>query len=133
LTAGALPILGGVSATLAVNRLDIGPTAVLAVEGELDIAQTPTFGLSINEALRAGPPCLVIDLCEVAFLDSTGLAVLLNARRRTRRQGTKLKLVCDVESTLRLLRLTRLDRDFEVYPTLDEALAECPSSAVETG
>ncbi len=133
MTAGALPILGGVSATLAVNRLDIGPTAVLAVEGELDIAQAPAFGVSINEALRAGPPCLVIDLCEVAFLDSTGLAVLLNARRRTRRQGTKLKLVCDVESTLRLLPLTRLDRDFEVYPTLDEALAECPSSAVETG
>ena len=113
------------SGTLAVNRFDVGPATVLAVQGELDIARGPALGVRIDEALHACASCLVVDLCDVEFLDSTGLAVLLNARRRTRRLGRQLKLVCNVESTLQLLRLTRLDRDFEVHATLDEALAAC--------
>jgi anti-sigma B factor antagonist len=115
-----------VSAT--VSRLDVGPATILTVRGELDIAQAPALGVCINEALRATPPCLVVDLCEVEFLDSTGLAVLLNARRRTRRLSMQLKIVCNVERTLRLLQLTRLDRDFDVYATLDEALGACGAS-----
>ncbi len=113
------------SGTLTVNCLDVGPATVLAVQGELDIARGPALGRRINEVLHASASRLVVDLCGVEFLDSTGLAVLLNARRRTRRLGTQLKLVCNVESTLRLLRLTRLDRDFEVHATLEEALAAC--------
>ncbi len=124
-----MPILAIVSATLAVTRLDIGPAAVLAVQGELDIAHAPALGVRINEVLRGSPRCLVIDLCDVEFLDSTGLAVLLNARRRTRRMRIDFKLVCDVDGTLRLLQLTRLDRDFDVHATLEGALAGCGVTA----
>src|SRR5437764_14014822 len=80
------------------SRDDVDGISVLVVCGELDIARAPRLSVAINEALRELPPALVIDLCGVDFLDSTGLAVLLNARRRTLRGGIDLTLACDGES-----------------------------------
>ena len=105
------------------TRHDVGAVAVLAAHGELDIAHSPSLAVAIDQILRAGMKCLVIDLCDVSFVDSTGLAVLLNALRRTARRGAQMKLACDVPSTLKLLSLTRLDRDFDTYPNREAALS----------
>ncbi len=77
----------------------------------------------LSEVLRERPARLVIDLNKLELLDSTGLSVLLNARRRAVRAGVELSLVCDVRATLRLLEITRLDRDFNVFPSVEAALA----------
>jgi anti-sigma B factor antagonist len=92
------------------------------VRGELDMASSPRLGIAITEVLRTGPEALVIDICDVEFVDSTGLGVMLEARRRCRRQGAALRIACDVETTLRLLQLTRLDRDFDIYASREDAL-----------
>lgn len=95
---------------------------VLALSGELDIARTPRLRVAINEVLRARPSALVIDLCQVSFIDSTGLAQLLNAQRRATQQGIPLRLACNVATTLELLSVTRLDREFEIHPTRRAAI-----------
>ena len=92
------------------------------------MASSPRLGIAVSEVLRANPEALVIDVCNVDFVDSTGLGVLLEARRRCARQSTALRLACDGASTLRLLQLTRLDRDFDIYPTREDALKR-PSDA----
>jgi anti-sigma B factor antagonist len=107
---------------------DTGGVAVLALSGELDILRTPRLRVAINEALRARPAALVIDLCEVSFVDSTALALLLNAQRRATHQGIVMELVCDVARTLELLSLTRLDREFEIHATRPGALAAARSA-----
>ncbi len=106
-----------------ITRQDLDGVCVVAVHGELDLARAPQLGVAVSEALRSHPTRLVIDLCDVGFVDSGGLSILLNARRRAVRQGVELKLACDVESTLRLLSLTRLDRDFDVHATRHQAIA----------
>ena len=106
-----------------VTREDAWPTALVRVEGELDIVGAPRLGVTLSEVLRERPERLVIDLNKLEFLDSTGLAMLLNARRRAIRAGIGLSLVCDVPATLRLLEMTRLDRDFRVFPSVGAALA----------
>jgi anti-anti-sigma factor len=98
-------------------------TSVLDVHGELDLAHAPALGVAVHQALGTTPSRLVIDLCGVTFVDPRGLSVLLSARRRARRVGVELRLACNVESTLRLLALTKLDRDFDVRPTRAEALS----------
>lgn len=98
--------------------------SVLDVRGELDLAHASTLGVAVNQALASNPQRLVIDLCRVPFIDPRGLAVLLGARRRALHAGIELRLACDVGSTLRLLALTRLDRDFDVRPTRAAALSE---------
>lgn len=108
---------------LDVAREVIGDTSVISASGDLDTASCPRLGVEINEILRTTPSQILIDLCGVQFLDSTGLAVLLNARRRAQRERITLKLVCDVPQTLRLLDLTRLRADFDVYRSREHALA----------
>jgi anti-sigma B factor antagonist len=115
------------------NSIDVSETAdgvtVLALAGELDIARTPRLQVAINEVLRARPSGLVIDLCAVTFVDSTALALLLNAQRRATGQGIALQLACDVATTLQLLSLTRLDREFQVHPGCAEAIRAAGSTA----
>ncbi|HWD84447.1 MAG TPA: STAS domain-containing protein [Solirubrobacteraceae bacterium] len=103
--------------------------AVLALSGELDIARTPRLRVAINEVLRAHPAALVIDLCQVSFADSTALALLLNAQRRATEQGTPLRLACNVATTLELLSLTRLDREFEIHRSRRSAIRASRPSA----
>ncbi len=104
---------------------DGGGVTVLVLAGELDIAHARRLGSAVQDVLCTGPAAIVIDICGVDFVDSTGLAVLLNARRRTLRRGIRLALACDVPSTIKLLALTRLERDFDVYPNRAAAVAAC--------
>jgi anti-sigma B factor antagonist len=87
------------------------------------MASSPRLGIAITEVLRTNPEALVIDICNVDFVDSTGLGVMLEARRRCARQGAALRIACDVPNTLRLLHLTRLDRDLDIYANRGDALA----------
>lgn len=95
---------------------------VLALHGELDIARTPQLRVAINDVLRQEPAGLVIDLCGMTFADSTVLALLINAQRRTTQRGIPMALACDVPRTLELLVLTRLEREFVIAPTREDAL-----------
>jgi anti-sigma B factor antagonist len=99
-----------------------GDVVVLALSGELDIARTPRLRVAINEVLRARPAALVVDLCQVSFIDSTALALLLNAQRRATQHGIALRLACNVATTLELLKLTRLDREFETHKSRRAAI-----------
>ncbi len=101
----------------------VGETIIISPIGELDIATCPRFGVELNEVLRKMPAQILIDLSGVEFVDSTGLSILLNTRRRALRQRTDLRIVCDVPQTLRLLDLTRLRSDFAVYRSREHALA----------
>jgi anti-anti-sigma factor len=114
---------------LEVHHRRTGTVSLLTVGGELDVARCPRLWVAINEVLRTAPRTVIIDLCAVRFIDSTGLALLLNARRRTSTLGIDLKLACDVERTLGLLRITRLAREFEIYPDARAAMAACEPDA----
>jgi anti-sigma B factor antagonist len=107
---------------------DIGPdharsACVLIVRGELDLLTAPGLATAVTEALRDDPRLLVIDLCEVDFVDSTGFAALLDARRRTIQRGIDLRFACDVPHIRRVFSLTRLDLDLDIRPSVHEALA----------
>ena len=66
---------------------------------------------------------LVIDLCGVPFMDSTGLGALIGGIRRIRDAGGSIEVVCDRPAVLRLLHTTGFDRIVGVSATFDEALA----------
>jgi anti-anti-sigma factor len=65
------------SSSALVRPGDHGPVVVLA--GDIDLEAVAEVRLSIGEALARGADPLVFDLRDVAFLDSSGLSVLLNA------------------------------------------------------
>ncbi len=65
---------------------------------------------------------LVIDLSEVEFCDSSGLSALLIAERRMRDNNGVVKLVGLRKKVLNLIRISQLDRVFQIHPTISEAL-----------
>jgi len=80
----------------------------LALAGELDVGTQATTSALIEEALKAAPSVLVLDLREVDFLGSTGLSVLIEAQRAAEARNTVICLVANRRATLLPLELTGL-------------------------
>jgi len=91
------------------------PGAVrFALRGELDLAHAYTFDEELRTVEATRPSTVVIDLRELTFLDSCGLARLLAARRRARRLGHRLLLVRGSATVQRLFALAAVDEAFEI-------------------
>ena len=91
-----------------------GDTAVITLSGEADMAGAPVLREALAEAVGAGGGAVVVDMGGVGFLDSTGLAALLNASRRLRRSGRELSLVGLQDAVRQVVRLAHLERDLGV-------------------
>ena len=86
----------------------------MTLRGELDLEHAYTFDEELRRVEALGPPCICLDLRELTFLDSTGLARLVAARRRARKAGRRLVLVRGSAAVQRLFALTAVDEHFEI-------------------
>ena len=109
-------------ATLHIGEQVIDGTTVLAVAGELDVAASPALSEKLNELIRSGEGDVIVDLKRVSFIDSTGLAVLLNALRRLTRARRRMSVVIGNGAVLRAFEVTRLHWTFEVFDSVESAL-----------
>lgn len=125
----------------------LGEWSVLRVVGELDLMTSPVLRRRVHEAVAQGRHHLVLDLSEVSFCDSSGVGVLIAARRLIRSCRGRLRLIlpdggadggisrgsedrrgggAHVNRVLGALGVRRL---FDVYEDLAAAVAEEPLSA----
>ncbi len=65
---------------------------------------------------------LLIDLSKVEFCDSSGLSALLIAERKMRENGGTVKLVGVQKKVLSLIKISHLDRAFQIYDTIPKAI-----------
>ncbi len=95
-------------------------SAIVTVVGELDGATADCLRDLLSDLRAKGiGDHLVVDLTACSFVDSTGLAVLVTARRAAK---ARLNLVPTRPELIRLLQLTALDLVFAVHPTREAAL-----------
>jgi anti-anti-sigma factor len=85
-------------------------SVVLRLRGELDMATAPRMARALNAALDRRPTAVTIDLSRLAFVDSTGIRVLITAARRARNEGCSLILRAPNRSVNKVLLLTGLDQ-----------------------
>jgi len=84
-----------------------GNSLVVKVAGEIDLSTADQLDVAIREAEKTEINQIVVNLSALSFLDSTGLAVLLEAIKRDRRDGDRLSFVPSKhEAVTRLLALT---------------------------
>lgn len=83
-------------------------TAVIVVEGELDLHASPKLTAAVEQMLSDGPRAVEVDAGGLTFADSAGLRALLMARNEAEKQGTDLRLVRVSEPLDRLLEMTGL-------------------------
>lgn len=103
------------------HRVD-GGVAVVRLSGEVDVYTAPLLRDYLVELVDAGHCHLVMDLAELVFLDSSGLAVLAGAWRRIRQGSGTLALAEASPRLQNILHLTRLDLAFRVFGTVTEAV-----------
>ena len=101
--------------------------AVLIVAGDLDAATAPRLHAELVQLAADGVDRVVLDLRRMTFVDSYGLGVIVNAKKRLSQQGNSLCLVAEADQrTLRrVLEITGLDRVLPVHSTVAEAVDDC--------
>ena len=99
-----------------------GECAVLRVEGEVDVYTAPALRQRLAELVAEGVSHVVVDTSGIAFIDSTGLGVLVGGLKRLRAHGGSLALAGGDQHFVRLLHLTGLNRVFPPYATVAEAV-----------
>jgi anti-sigma B factor antagonist len=99
---------------------------VLSVRGEIDALTTDRFRAAVSECLVEADDLVVVDLVEVSFLGSHGLAALVSAAQESERSRYKppIRLVVDNNRpVVRPIELTGLDQYLALYDSVDEALS----------
>jgi len=128
---GREPSRAGVA--FAISQREVDPeTILITVQGELDLASAPNLKWTLRDALGAGARRIVLDLAPVTFIDSTALGVLVGVRRSLA-AGSHLALAGADTDVLNIFELTGLDSTFDMFPTLDEALAWVRGSEAAAG
>jgi anti-sigma B factor antagonist len=100
-----------------------GTTVRLALSGELDIAGAARVEQELERIEREPPATIVLDLSGLAFMDSTGLRVIMAADARAREQARRLVIVRGSDTVQRIIEMTRLDERLEIVDDLAAAEA----------
>ena len=95
-------------------------TQLVSVYGDVDLKTAKSFRSALDEAASDGKPRLIVELSEVPFMDSSGLAALIGAQKAFRAH-TRMVVVCP-ENLRKIFEVTRLDSVVTVVASLPEAL-----------
>jgi anti-anti-sigma factor len=98
-----------------------GDTVLVRLSGELDISSAPKVEDELARVEPDRPELIVLDLRNLAFMDSTGLRLLIAADTRARQQQRRLAIVKGPEPVQRVFRITRLEERLEI---VDDVPAE---------
>ncbi|MGW3109029.1 STAS domain-containing protein [Streptomyces sp. NPDC001100] len=120
-----------------VNDGERGGWSVLLVSGELDLVTSPVLRQRVHDVVADGHHSLVVDLSEVLFCDSSGVGVLIAARRLIRSCQGHLRVVLPAQGAAdgshvnRVLGALGVRRLFDVYPDVMTATEEDPEEEAD--
>ena len=98
-----------------------GSVCIVELEGEVDVYTAPRLKEELVALIEGGCTHVILDLENVAFIDSSGLGVLVGALRRARERDGAVRIVCTRENVLKIFRITGLDKVFPIFATASEA------------
>jgi anti-sigma B factor antagonist len=106
---------------LAVERRSQDGIELVLVEGEVDIATAAKLISVLNSSVADAIKSVIVDLSRVGFMDSTGLALLINANRRLSLRRKGFAVVCPPGSLRRVFEITDMIETLHVCPDRETA------------
>jgi len=94
---------------------------VFPLEGEIDLHISPAVAISLQEIIARKPERLLVDLTRVSYVDSSALAVLIDAMQKVKKYGGFFGVVGMQESVRSIFEIARLDQVFRLFPTVEAA------------
>jgi anti-sigma B factor antagonist len=96
-------------------------TAIVVLKGDVDLESSPAAREVLLKSVE-GAGKVLVDLSSVTYIDSSGVASLVEALQAAKRNGGRFALVAASDPTRRVLELARLDKVFTMYTTVDEGM-----------
>ncbi len=106
-----------------------GDLHTVMVHGELDQGTAPQLRGVLGAAMGDSATSVLVDLTECDFIDSTGLSLLVEAKRRLGEERRAFGVCCPDADVRRLLELTGIDEAIGLFDTRDEAVAALRNGA----
>lgn len=100
---------------------DVPGVALLALDGGLDHTTTALFISQMDGLLEEGAARVVVDLGRLSYASSWGLAAMVRVHHHYAARGGKIAFANLHSGIATILRLSHLDRLFDLYPTVAEA------------
>lgn len=96
---------------------------ILPLEGEVDLHVSPSIAALLTRMIEKKPPKVIVDLSRVSYIDSSGLAVLIEAMQNIEQYGGQFALAGLQETVRVIFEIARLDQVFRIFPDAEAALA----------
>lgn len=96
---------------------------IFDVSGDIDLANSPNVRKALLTEVRSRAPRVLLNLCEVRYIDSSGVASLIESLKASRDIGSRFILFGLSGPAREVLQLSRLLNFFEIYDTETEALS----------
>jgi anti-sigma B factor antagonist len=94
---------------------------VTPLDNRIDASAAPDFKGNLHALINDGALRIVLDLTHVEFIDSSGLSVLISILKSLSGKGELM--ICSICNTvMTLFKLTRMDRIFKIYDTVEDAI-----------
>ena len=114
------------SVSVRLEHREDGPRTVVRLAGEADVT-TPALAQVLGAEAAKKPRLLLIDVSELAFLDSSALHEIVRVHRELRADGCLLALIGPTPAVTRILQLSGLDQVIPVHASAQEADTQLPS------
>jgi anti-sigma B factor antagonist len=96
--------------------------SVVTFTGEIDLESSPAAREILLKCFVSTRK-VIVDLSAVSYIDSSGVASLVEALQAAKKNGSQFSIAAASEPTRRVLELARLDKVFTMYNSVDEGLA----------
>lgn len=96
---------------------------IIEVDGEIDVNTSIKLRKAFQEALAKETKKVLIDLNAVGFIDSSGIATLVEFMQNLNERNGQMFLVGISEKVIGIIEITKLDKIFLIYETREEVFA----------
>ena len=95
---------------------------LLELRGEIDLNEKPNVTARLDPLIEKQAPAIVVDLSGVSYVDSSGLAIFIDALQRIQNYGGKLALAGLHGNVALVFQIARLDKVFLIFADRESAV-----------
>jgi len=102
----------------------VNGVTICVIEGEININTSPELRKVFDGLIRNSEKKVIIDFSKVSYIDSSGLATLIELFQRLKKIGGHVRLANMSQKTKNIFEITKLHKLFEIFENREEAIKD---------
>jgi anti-sigma B factor antagonist len=107
---------------MTVNLKEKAGKKIMTLSGEIDMSSSPVLRKELMSLVKKKVDPLLVDFEDVSYIDSSGIATFVEGLKGMSAFGGKLKLAAMSSGVKEIFSFSKLDRVFEIYGSIDDAI-----------